>query len=79
MNEIVVKQIIKIFRISDIAVVSKHLVLILLKPYKVTGCFQGSSSICDAISDNIYLSKDNNVRNKLNGNLDGRLFLNIRC
>ena len=54
MNGIVVKQIIKIFRISDIAVVSKHLVLILLKPYKVTGCFQGSSSICDAISDNIF-------------------------
>ena len=54
MNEIVVKQIIKIFRISDIAVVSKHLVLILLKPYKITGCFQGSSLICAAISDNIF-------------------------
>ena len=54
MNEIVVKQIIKIFRISDIAVVSKHLVLILLKPYKITGCFQAISSIMDTISDNIF-------------------------
>ena len=54
MNEIVVKQIIKIFRISYIAVVLKHLVLILLKPYKVTGCFQGSSLICDAIRDNMF-------------------------
>ena len=54
MNGIVVKQIIKIFRISDIAVVSKHLVLILLKPYKITGCFQAISSIRDAISDNIF-------------------------
>ena len=53
MNEIVVKQIIKIFRISDIAVVSKHLVLILLKPYKITGCFRGISSISHTISDNI--------------------------
>ena len=53
MNEIVVKQIIKIFRISDIAVVSKHLVLILLKPYEITGCFQGISSISHTISDNI--------------------------
>ena len=60
MNEIVVKQIIKIFRISDTAVVSKHLVLILLKPYKITGCFQG---ICQfmMLLVTIFLSKDNNA------------------